>query len=54
MERQHYEMSRVRTLLRLNTVLARLARDNVKSDFLTGKHGAAVSVADSLQQLMCV
>ena len=43
-ERQHHEISRLRTVLRLNTVLAGLAKDDVKSDFLTGKHGAAVSV----------
>ena len=53
-ERQHCEMSRLRTLLRLNTVLAGLARDNVKSDFLTGRRGAAVSSTDSSQTAVVI
>jgi len=48
-ERQHYEISRLRTLLRLNTVLAGLMNDRVKSDFLTGKCGTAVSFIDFSQ-----
>ena len=47
-ERQHHEISRLRTMLRLNTVLAGLSHDSVKSDFLTGERGAAVSVTRSL------
>jgi len=47
-------MSRLRTLLRLNTVLAGLARDNVKSDFLTGRHGAAVSSTDASQTAVVI
>jgi len=54
MERQHYELSRLRTLLRLNTVLAGLARDNVKSDFLAGKHGAAVSLSHYCGNCRCL
>ena len=46
-ERQHHEISRLHTVLRLNTVLAGLSHDSVKSDFLTGKHGAAVSLTFS-------
>jgi len=38
-------------MLRLNTVLAGLSHDSVKSDFLTGEHGAAVS--DTLTLMIC-
>jgi len=44
-ERQHHDIGHLRTMIRLNTVLAGLACDHVKADFLTGSHGAVVSAA---------
>jgi len=55
-ERQHQQIAQLRTLLRLNTVLAGLSCDEVKSDFLTGKHGAVVGFvfSDHFTSSICV